>query len=200
VILIIGGIGSVIAAWLYTGGKRPYGYAGLGEVFVFVFFGLVATMGTTLVLAPRVCVDCSVEAGCPGCISDFPWLPALLASVVMGCLATAILVANNLRDRERDRESGKMTLAVRLSDRGTRILYLGLIIVAAGTLVVLAGITSVWALSGLVGLTVAIYPVVRVLQGVKGRELIDQLKWTGLAELATALTLGLGLGLGWFYG
>src|SRR5690606_8517644 len=99
--LLAVGVACILAAWVYPGGKRPYGYHGLGEVFVFVFFGLVAVCGTTL-----------VQTGAVG------WA-ALAAAVTVGGLACAILVANNLRDLAGDRESGKHTLATRLGDRGT---------------------------------------------------------------------------------
>ena len=106
--LVAVGAAAVLAAWLYTGGPRPYGYAGLGELFVFVFFGLVAVCGTTYVQVGRV-------TG-----------PALVCAVAVGLLACAILVVNNLRDIPTDTTAGKRTLAVRLGDRGTRRLYAAL--------------------------------------------------------------------------
>ena len=92
------GAAAIVAAWFYTGGKRPYGYFGLGEVFVFVFFGLVATVGTTFVLAGTVSAD------------------AWLAGVAIGLIACAVLMVNNIRDREQDKVAGKRTLAVLLGD------------------------------------------------------------------------------------
>ena len=103
--LLLVGAASLVAGWTYTGGPKPYGYLGLGEVFVFVFFGLVATVGTTFVAVRSVTVV-SLIAGCG-----------------VGALACALLVVNNLRDRPRDAEVGKRTLAVRLGDRRTRALY-----------------------------------------------------------------------------
>ena len=107
----------ILAAWFYTGGSHPYGYLGLGEVMVFVFFGLVAVIGTTYVQ------------------SESFTLPALYAAVGIGALACAILVANNLRDIPTDREVGKRTLAVVLGDERTRGLYALLVWVAAVALV-----------------------------------------------------------------
>ncbi len=110
--LLLAGAAAVVAGWLYTGGPRPYGYLGLGEIFVFVFFGLMATLGTTYVEIGRV--------------TSLAWA----ASVSMGCLACAILVLNNLRDIETDRAAGKLTLAVRLGRVGTRRLLLALLAAA----------------------------------------------------------------------
>src|SRR4051812_23109246 len=110
--LLLVGVACVLAAWFYTGGRRPYGYRGLGEVSVFVFFGLVATVGTTFVQ-----------------VEDITWVSAL-AGVGCGALACAILVANNLRDLETDRVADKHTLAVRLGDERTRWLYVTLLLVA----------------------------------------------------------------------
>ena len=108
---------SVLAAWFYTGGSKPYGYLGLGEVMVFVFFGLVAVVGTTYVQT-----------------ETWEWA-ALWAAVGIGALACAILVANNLRDIPTDTVAGKRTLAVVLGDRGTRLLYASLVVVAAAAVV-----------------------------------------------------------------
>ena len=117
--LVIVGAVSVAAAWFYTGGSKPYGYLGLGEVMVFVFFGLVAVLGTQYVQAERVT------------------LVGLYAACGIGALACAILVANNLRDIPTDQVAGKMTLAVRLGDPRTRALYVFLVLAA---LVALVGI------------------------------------------------------------
>src|SRR5690606_36409091 len=110
--LIAVGVAAIAAAWFYTGGPRPYGYAGFGELFVFVFFGLVATVGSTYVHTGEV-TGLSVGAAIP-----------------VGLLSTALLVVNNLRDIPGDTEAGKRTLAVRLGDRATRALYTGLLAVA----------------------------------------------------------------------
>jgi len=199
VIVVLVGLACVVAAWFYTGGRHPYGYAGWGELFVFIFFGLVAAIGTAYFLAPSVCAPCSAGA-CPGCVRDIAWAPAIVNGIVMGCLATAILVANNLRDLASDRTAGKITLPVRLGDRGTRVLYLGCLIVAGAGLVVLGLLTSPFAWIGLAGMLLVVRPAVRVWRGVSGRELIHVLKLTGQAELATALLLGAGLGIGWYAG
>jgi 1,4-dihydroxy-2-naphthoate polyprenyltransferase len=173
--LLAVGAGCVAAAWYYTGGKRPYGYRGLGEVFVFVFFGLVAVGGTVYVQTGRL---------------D---LSTLLTGAGIGALACAILVANNLRDIGGDLAVGKRTLATRLGDRRTRRLYLGLLAGTGVLLVAIAGLTSWWALLGLIGLLPAVPAVRTVWSGGRGRELIAVLKATGVAELvvATGFTAGL---------
>ena len=106
--LLLVGAASFAAGWLYTGGPRPYGYAGFGELFVFVFFGVVATVGSTFVQTESITAL------------------ALAASIPIGFLATALLVVNNLRDIPGDTQSGKRTLAVRIGDQRTRILYVAL--------------------------------------------------------------------------
>jgi 1,4-dihydroxy-2-naphthoate polyprenyltransferase len=159
----------VVAAWFYTGGSKPYGYLGLGEVMVFVFFGLVAVMGTTYVQT-----------------SSWP-LASLYAAVGIGALACAILVANNLRDIPTDTVAGKRTLAVVLGDARTRVLY-GLLLGAA--LVALVGValeTAYWTLLGLVALVPAARAARIVLGGTTGRGLVPVLQLTGAAELVYAL-------------
>jgi 1,4-dihydroxy-2-naphthoate octaprenyltransferase len=175
--LLAVGAGCVVAAWYYTGGKNPYGYRGLGEVFVFVFFGLVAVCGTYYVQVGRVS------------------LAALLSGAWVGALACAILVANNLRDLDGDRAVGKRTLATRLGDRGTRILYVSLVRGSALLVVVVALLTSGWALTGLAGLVLLLPASRRVLQGASRGDLVGVLKATGLAELAAAVGFALGLTL-----
>lgn len=184
------GVACLLAAWFYTGGKHPYGYAGLGEVFVFVFYGLVATAATAYVQAGAVCVcvDGPNIARCD-CATALPWLGALASGTVLGLICVDILVANNLRDLATDQAVGKNTLATRMGDRATRWLYAGLIVVAQAGVVVVAATTSWWALLGLVGVNLVSWHTWRVLRGAEGRELITVLKWTGLAELATALAL-----------
>jgi 1,4-dihydroxy-2-naphthoate octaprenyltransferase len=169
-LLLLVGAAAIVAAWFYTGGARPYGYRGLGEVSVFVFFGLVATIGTTYVQAERVTAT-SVLAGC-GC----------------GAFACAILVANNLRDRATDEVAGKVTLAVRLGDRRTRLLYAALVALpyaALAPIVVMHPLTAVVAVSALLAGPAA----ARVLRGATGRDLIPVLKVTGLALLGYGLLL-----------
>ncbi|PRY15953.1 1,4-dihydroxy-2-naphthoate polyprenyltransferase [Kineococcus rhizosphaerae] len=174
--LLAVGAASVAAAWYYTGGRRPYGYSGLGEVFVFVFFGLVAVMGTTFVQAGRIGGSAVAGAFC------------------VGFLACAILVANNLRDVPTDAQVGKRTLAVRLGERRTRTLYAALVVGAF-----VAALTTVprhpFALLVLLALVLAQRPLRTVLGGATGRDLIGVLKDTGLLELLTGALLALGLAL-----
>jgi 1,4-dihydroxy-2-naphthoate octaprenyltransferase len=173
--LLAVGVACVLAAWYYTGGKRPYGYAGLGEVFVFVFFGLVAVCGTAYVQVGRVS------------------LATLLTGVWVGALACAILVTNNLRDIRGDAQVGKRTLATRLGDARTRALYVVLVTLSALLIVIVALLTTWWALLGLAGL-VLIFPAVRVVtSGGSGPALIGVLKATSLAELASAIGFSAGL-------
>lgn len=175
--LIAVGVVAIAAAWFYTGGPNPYGYIGLGEVFVFVFFGLVAAVGSTFVQTERV----------------DGW-PALVA-VPVGLLATALLVTNNLRDIPTDRASGKRTLAVRLGDSRTRVLYTAMV-VAAFALVVVAAIWRVEALLGLVALGAAARPVRRVHAGAVGPQLIAVLVDTARVQLLLGIGLSVGLWLG----
>ncbi len=173
--LLAVGVACILAAWYYTGGKRPYGYVGLGEVFVFVFFGLVAVCGTVYVQVGRVS------------------LATLLTGAWIGALACAILVTNNLRDIRGDAQVGKRTMATRLGDARTRILYVILVTVTAVLIIFVALLTTWWALAGLAGL-VLIIPAIRiVMSGGNGRALIGVLKATGLAELASAVGFASGL-------
>ena len=169
-LLALGGA-CILAAWFYTGGKRPYGYLGFGELMVFVFFGLVATLGTTLVIA--------------GGVPAHAWI----AGAGVGSLASAILVANNLRDIDTDRISGKLTLPARLGDARSRWLYALLCGVAAVCIVVFAALTTWFALVALLSLLLLVDPLRRVLGGRGGMELIPVIAGTGFAEI------GLGLGL-----
>lgn len=166
--LVAVGAVAVLAAWFYTGGSTPYGYLGLGEVMVFVFFGLVAVVGTTYVQTES-------------------WLwPALYAGIGIGALACAILVVNNLRDIPTDTVAGKRTLAVRLGEQRTRALYLLLVLAAAAAVVAVAVATSWCVLVGLAFLVVALPGVRTVLGGATGPALIPVLQQTGLAELVWA--------------
>jgi 1,4-dihydroxy-2-naphthoate octaprenyltransferase len=181
--LVAAGLVSILAAWFYTGGKHPYGYAGLGEVMVFVFFGLVAVMGTTYVQAAGTTWT---TYGDP---PPSPYLPSLCAAVGIGAIACAILVANNLRDIPTDRESGKHTLAVILGDGRSRWLYAALVVVAVAALVGVAVTTTWWALAGLVALA-ALVPAGRaVLTGARGPALVPVLQRTGQGELLYGLAL-----------
>ena len=166
----------IAAAWGYTGGTSPYGYRGLGEVSVFVFFGLVAVLGTTYVQAERL-----------------TWA-ALAGGVACGALACAILVTNNLRDRPGDEQSGKRTLAVVLGDRRTRLLYPSLVGTAFAVPLLLVPVTP-WALLALLSGPLALGPVGLVQRGVAGRDLVPVLRDTGKVQLAYAVLLTAGLAL-----
>ena len=173
-LLLVGAL-AVVAAWFYTGGSTPYGYHALGEVMVFVFFGLVAVTGTTYVQTETV-----------------P-LASVYAAVGVGALACAILVANNLRDIPTDRVSGKRTLAVVLGDERSRYLYALLVGVAAVALVAVALATSLLALLGLAFVLPAVPATRLVLSGTTGRELVPVLQKTGVAELLYAAGVFVGL-------
>jgi 1,4-dihydroxy-2-naphthoate octaprenyltransferase len=175
-LLLVGAL-AILAAWGYTGGPKPYGYLGLGEVFVFVFFGLVATLGTTYVVS-----------------EELPSL-AWIAGCIAGCLACALLVVNNLRDIPTDRVAGKRTLAVRLGDARTRLMYQGLLL-AAMVLVVAAAVQRPPALLGLLGIVAAVPPVRTIRNGATGRQLIAVLGGTGRVQLVVGLLTALGLALG----
>lgn len=170
------GAASIAAGWFYTGGRHPYGYAGYGEVFVFIFFGLVSVVGSTYVSLLRI----------PGL--------AYLASVPVGLLTVALLVVNNLRDIPTDARSGKRTLAVRIGDRATRGLYLALIIVAF-LLVIPIAFARPYALLALFAGVVAIRPARAVALGVTGRELIPALAGTGALMMGFGVALALGIAL-----
>lgn len=175
--LIAVGAVCIAAAWLYTGGSKPYGYIGLGEVAVFVFFGLVAVLGTQYTQALRV-----DRVG-------------LALAVAMGALSSAVLVANNLRDTPTDRESGKITLAVRLGDTRTRLLYQALLITALMLTLVLM-LATPWCAVGLVALPLAVRAVRPVRGGLGGKDLIPVLRDTGLTMLVWAVAVALALALG----
>lgn len=170
--LLVVGVAALLAAWGYTGGPRPYGYLGLGEVFVFTFFGLVATVGTTYVVS-----------------GSLVWR-AYIAGAAVGALACALLVVNNLRDIPTDREVGKRTLAVRIGDRATRRLYVALVVVAFIGAVLLVQVTPLLAL---VAIVPAYGPVGTVLSGATGRDLIGVLGQTGRVQLIFGGLLTLGL-------
>jgi len=167
--LVAVGALAILAAWFYTGGTRPYGYLALGEVMVFVFFGLVAVVGTTYVQT-----------------QSWAW-PALYAGVGIGALACALLVVNNLRDIPTDREVGKRTLAVVLGPERTRGLYALLTLAAAAAVVAVAVATTWWALLGLLFLARMVSAVRTVLSGAGGRALIPVLQQTGMAQLVWAV-------------
>jgi 1,4-dihydroxy-2-naphthoate octaprenyltransferase len=175
--LLLVGAAAIAAAWTYTGGSSPYGYRALGEVSVFLFFGLVAVVGTTYVQ-----------------LEEITW-PSVVAAVGVGALACAILVANNLRDVPTDRVAGKRTLAVVLGEARTRTFYVLLAVVAVAAVVACAFATP-WALLGLLGLPIVVRAARVGSSGAGGPALIPVLRDTGLAELVLAAGLALGLALG----
>jgi 1,4-dihydroxy-2-naphthoate octaprenyltransferase len=175
--LLLVGAASIVAGWCYTGGPNPYGYLGLGEVFVFTFFGLVATVGTTYV----------VLDGIPG----VTWSLGAAA----GCLACALLVVNNLRDIPTDREVGKRTLAVRLGDARTRVFYAVLVVAAFVLLVPVAVSGRPGALAGLVAVPVAAGPVRMIRTGATGRDLIAVLVATGRTQLVFGALVAVGVAI-----
>lgn len=176
--LIVVGAVSILAGWFYTGGPRPYGYLGLGEIFVFVFFGLVATAGTTFVVIEEI-TGTGWWAGCAA-----------------GALACALLVINNLRDIPTDTVVGKRTLAVRLGDARTRQFYVALLVLAWVVLVLIAVSDRPAAALGLVGVVVAAPAVRAVRGGAVGRDLIAVLGATGRVQLVTGLLAAVGIALG----
>jgi 1,4-dihydroxy-2-naphthoate octaprenyltransferase len=175
--LVVVGVACLLAGWLYTGGPRPYGYLGLGEVFVFLFFGLVATMGTVYVETLRV-TPVSIWMGC-----------------AMGCLATAILVLNNLRDLDTDRAADKLTLATRIGRGRTRLLLVGLVCVAFAIPIAVLALELVPAtvLLVLLAIPIAAAAVRSALATAAAPELVRALKRMAMAELAYALLFSLGL-------
>jgi 1,4-dihydroxy-2-naphthoate octaprenyltransferase len=170
--LIIVGIFSIAAAWGYTGGKNPYGYLGLGEVFVFIFFGLVATVGTYFVQTERIDSQ------------------SILAGTIVGFLACAILVVNNIRDRALDAEVGKKTLAVRIGDQKSRVLYSALLV---SPFLLAAGFGTPWVILTLVTLPRVILILRTLWTGALGQVLIPVLAKTGEQQILFCLALSLAL-------
>jgi 1,4-dihydroxy-2-naphthoate octaprenyltransferase len=168
------GVACIAGAWLYTGGSRPYGYRGLGEAAVFVFFGLVAVLGTQYVQALRI-----------------DWVGVVLAAAA-GSLSSAVLVANNLRDIPTDARSGKVTLAVRLGDARTRLLYQALLATAGVATLSLVAATP-WCAAGFAAAPLALRAAAPVRRGRGGRELIPVLRDTGLAMLVWSVAVALAL-------
>jgi 1,4-dihydroxy-2-naphthoate octaprenyltransferase len=167
---------AVVAAWKYTGGANPYGYRGLGEVYVFLFFGLMATLGTLYTQIHQV-----TRAGVAGAVG-------------VGAIASAILVVNNLRDTPTDRESGKLTLAVRLGDTRTRAFYLLLVAVSAVMVLVIA-VDYPFALVALLALGLLWKPVQVLRARATGAALVPLLAATGLFEVAYAVLLAVGIAI-----
>ena len=175
--LLLVGAACLLAGWLYTGGPRPYGYLGLGEVFVFVFFGLVATIGTVYVETGRI-TALSVLMGCG-----------------LGFLATAVLVLNNLRDIDTDAAAGKRTLATRLGRQNTRILLLVLVAAAFAVPIVvfMTNLASVTVMAMHFGIPIASVPVRTAFASTSPPELVRALKRMAATELAYALLFTLGI-------
>ena len=166
--LLIVGAAAIVAAWFYTGGKHPYGYAGLGEIFVFIFFGLVATVGTMYVLVSTVSLE------------------ALLCGAAIGFIACAVLMANNIRDIAQDKLVGKKTLAVKVGDRAARILY---VVFMAVPYIVLGLLTLLYPIAPLVFFTllIAVPAALIVLTGKTAREFILALQLTSMVGLLYGL-------------
>jgi 1,4-dihydroxy-2-naphthoate polyprenyltransferase len=176
-VIIAVGAASILAGVLYTGGPRPYGYAGLGEAFVFLFFGLVAVNGSYYVQVERL-----------------DWLPFGL-SVSVGCLATAILVVNNIRDVDTDRRAGKRTLAVRIGREAARGLYVGLVAAAYVVLLLTLALNggAWWAALGAVSAPLALRPMRAVLTRTDGPALNGALAGTGALLGLFSLLVSVGL-------
>ena len=172
--LILIGVISIAAAWGYTGGKNPYGYKGLGELSVFLFFGVVATMGTYYAQTEKIT------------------LLSFIDSIPMGALSCAILSINNLRDRPKDALVGKLTVAVRIGDRNARLMYVALLALAH-----LAAITTLipTALLTVLALPMSISISRQVLSGISGKELIPVLGRTGKLQMVFSILLAIGLGI-----
>jgi 1,4-dihydroxy-2-naphthoate octaprenyltransferase len=175
--LLVVGAACLLAGWLYTGGPRPYGYTGLGELFVFAFFGLVATVGTTYVEELRVS-PLAILAGCG-----------------IGLLATAILILNNLRDIETDAAAGKRTLATRIGREPTLILLLVLVTTAFAVpiVILISRLGGVTIMLMHFGIPIAAVPVRTAFATRNGPELVGALKRMAAAELAYALLMTVGL-------
>jgi 1,4-dihydroxy-2-naphthoate octaprenyltransferase len=174
--LLAVGAAAIAAAWFYTGGKHPYGYYGLGEVAVFAFFGVVATAGTAYILAGSVGFE------------------AWLGGVEAGLLACAVLVANNLRDIEPDRRSGKRTLSVLLGVRGSKVLFVALLVVAY-LIIAFFGLFFTFAWLTMLTLLAAIPAGLIVVTGRTSSELVLALKLTGIVALANGAFLCVAFGV-----
>ncbi|GAA1542880.1 1,4-dihydroxy-2-naphthoate polyprenyltransferase [Actinomadura kijaniata] len=174
--LLLVGAFAILAAWFYTGGKTPYGYRALGEVSVFVFFGLVAVVGTVYVQTETL-----------------PW-EAWVAAIPVGLLACALLVANNLRDIPTDRLSDKRTLAVLLGDKWTRILYSACISLPYMVVLAMSPLHP-WALLALLSAPLSLPPTQKVLNGANGPHLIPVLGETGRLQIVFSVLLAIGLAI-----
>jgi 1,4-dihydroxy-2-naphthoate octaprenyltransferase len=170
--LIVVGAICIAAAWGYTGGKNPYGYMGLGEIFVFIFFGLVATVGSFYVQAEEITGQ------------------SILAGTIVGSLACAILVINNIRDRAKDEVVGKRTMAVRIGDRRSRAFYTFLVI---APYLLTAGFGTPWVALTAVTLPMTISILKSLWSGIQGAQLIALLGKTGKLQMVFCLALSLAL-------
>ncbi len=171
--LILVGALSILAAWGYTGGKRPYGYRALGEISVFLFFGVVAVLGTFYVQSGEITAL------------------SIVASIPVGAQACAILVLNNLRDRNKDSESGKRTLAVLMGEKGTRIFF-AVLMLGSNTVGILTAFDRVWCAFTALLLPIALYLAATVIKGAGGRDLISLLQRTALFQLLFAALYAVG--------
>ena len=167
---------SILAAWGYTGGKKPYGYLGFGELAVFIFFGVVATVGSYYVQVEQISSS------------------ALLLSIPMGSLSCAILVINNLRDLNQDKLVSKRTMAVKLGDANTRIFYLLLLVLAQVSAAAAASINN-YALLTLLWIPLTYSAANQVLKGASGKELITILGKTSRLQFLLAVTLAISLSI-----
>jgi 1,4-dihydroxy-2-naphthoate polyprenyltransferase len=177
--LVAVGAGCIAAGWLYTGGPRPYGYMGLGEVFVLGFFGIVATCGTAYV--------CGVRIGSRGS------LVGLLAALAVGLLATALLQANNIRDIKGDAQSGKRTVAVRLGRSGAGRFYVATLLGAAVFVIAIAVFERPWAAIAFLAAPLAVQPSKLARSDAEGRDLIPLLAGTARLQLLAGALLAIGL-------
>ena len=171
-LLIVVGVAAIAAAWGYTGGKNPYGYRGLGELSVFLFFGVIATMGTYYAQTEEVT------------------LLSFIISIPMGALSCAILAINNLRDRPKDELVGKLTIAVRIGDRNARRMYV--VLLALAHLAALATLIPTTLIT-LLALPLSISISRQVLSGISGKELIPVLGKTGKLQMVFAILFAIGL-------
>ncbi|MEO3872360.1 1,4-dihydroxy-2-naphthoate polyprenyltransferase [Nonomuraea sp. B12E4] len=174
--ILLVGAAAIAAAWFYTGGKRPYGYRGLGELAVFVFFGIVPVVGTAYVQTEHL-----------------SW-PAFFASIPVGLLSCSMLVVNNLRDVGTDGSSGKRTLAVRLGAERTRTLYVALQVVPFVVAPAMIPVTP-WAALVLLAVPLAIPPIRTVLDKAVGPALIAVLQQTGKLQMAYGVLFAVGLAI-----
>ena len=171
--LVLVGLIAILASWAYTGGKNPYGYRGFGEVSVFLFFGFVATVGTGFVQTGKI-----------------SWV-LLFASIPVGLLAMALLVVNNLRDIETDEKANKLTLAVKIGDRKTRLLFIWIISLSISASLLLAIAAPLVSLSGLT-ILIAMQPMRDVAAGARKRDLIPTLQQTNKLIIIQAVLISIG--------